>query len=660
MSRIRLLLVAGIVLLAAGWWISRPTTFSIRPTADRNVLIVTIDSLRADALGAYGGRALTPNLDRLAARGARFEFAHAHAVTALPSQASILTGRYPYDHAMRDLATYMLPSGMPTIAMLLQLKGFATGVFLGSNLFDRRSHLFAGFDVRDVSFLPTPGQDRQQRADHVVTAALNWINTQSGKWLSWVDVYDPHTPYTAPAEWADKFPSDPYLAEVSWSDHALGALFDRVDALPRSTLVVVTADHGESLGEHGEATHGLFAYESTLRVPLIVAELGGTTRSAPKGVVLASPVRHVDILPTILDAVEAPAVPELAGVSLRELIAAGPGGDQWGVRGRARDRASYFEAMGPNFDLDWAPLRGVMVGRDKFIDVPVAELYDLKADSQEARNVAASATERREVLLNTLRNFSASPARRPVVAADSGDGLQRAALTVGVLPPLRESYAETEDPKTLITVQRALDAAEALLRAQHAGEAAAAYTSIVTQRPEVVAAYRGLADSLAEDGRLPDAIAALESAVRAGITTRSVKRQLGEWLSKAGQHARAIAVLTSFGDELSDVQIALGAAYQAAGQFSDAVKVYQHLNQIDPESGIGSLNLGLLSLRDNAFDTAGDWFRSALAKNPLLPDALTGLATVLTHAGRSAEAADALAKASRLRDELSTRRRVSR
>jgi membrane-anchored protein YejM (alkaline phosphatase superfamily) len=253
------------------WMATTRVGFAIQPDPDRNILIVTIDTLRADALGAYGGRASTPNLDRLAAGGARFDFAHAHAVVTLPSHSSIFTGLYPYDHGVRDNTGYRLAPTHPTAATLLKARGFATGAFTGGFPLDRRFGLNAGFDLYDDRLAAAPeASDRERRADAVVKAALDWIGTQQANWFTWVHVYDPHTPYAAPADWAGRFPGDPYLGEVSWTDHALGALFDRLRSLPRRTLVIVTSDHGESLGEHGERTHGLFAYEAVLRVPLIV------------------------------------------------------------------------------------------------------------------------------------------------------------------------------------------------------------------------------------------------------------------------------------------------------------------------------------------------------------------------------------------------------
>src|SRR5262249_49962994 len=275
----------------------------------------------------------------LAAHGARFEFAHAHAVVTLVSHASILTGRYPYEHGIRDNTGYRLAPTQPTAATLLKSHGFATGAFIGGYPLDHQFGLGVGFDVYDDRFTTASGaeaNDRERPADAVVKSALGWIGQQQTKWFAWVHLYDPHAPYQPPPEWAAKFPSDPYLGEVSWTDAALAPLLRSLARQSRSTLIVVTGDHGESLGDHGELTHSLFAYEPTLHVPLIIAAAApGQHDATATAVVVESPVRHVDIVPTLLDAAGMPPESGLPGVSLRDAIA----------NGRAQERPSYFEAM---------------------------------------------------------------------------------------------------------------------------------------------------------------------------------------------------------------------------------------------------------------------------------------------------------------------------
>ena len=260
--------VAAVLTVAAWLWWSRATAFSLTRDAERNILLVTIDTLRGDALGSYGGRAATPNLDALAARGARFTFAHSHAVLTLPSHASILTGRYPYEHGIRDNAGFRVRDGRDVAGDPAQVTGFATGAFVSAFPLDQRYGLQAGFDEYDDRISEvgktTEVAVPERRADVTVTAALDWIGRQSGKWFGWVHVFDPHAPYAAPDDWRARYPSDAYAGEVAWTDFALGPLLSLLEQQTRPTVVIVTADHGESLGEHGEMTHGVFAYEATL------------------------------------------------------------------------------------------------------------------------------------------------------------------------------------------------------------------------------------------------------------------------------------------------------------------------------------------------------------------------------------------------------------
>src|SRR4051794_25770981 len=274
----------------------------------RNVLLITVDTLRGDALGCDGGPARTPNIDALAAGGIRFSFAHAQAVVTLPSHASILTGLYPFQHGYRENSGYRLTPGVQTLANRLKANGFSTGAFVAAFPLDARFGLTPGFDVYDGRFddvgtgaeflLP------ERPAPAVVSRAVQWIGQRDGRWFAWVHLYDPHAPYRPPPPFDREYAAQPYYGEVAAADQALAPLLAAARGGSRSTLVVLTGDHGESLGEHGELTHGLFAYESTLRVPLILTEISGTQSSQrPQkdngffagGGIADQPVRHVDI-----------------------------------------------------------------------------------------------------------------------------------------------------------------------------------------------------------------------------------------------------------------------------------------------------------------------------------------------------------------------------
>jgi arylsulfatase A-like enzyme/Tfp pilus assembly protein PilF len=645
-ARVAIVGAALVAILALGaWWGLRSPAFAIDVNADRNVLLVTIDTLRADALGSYGGRAVTPNLDRLAAHGARFTFAHAHAVVTLPSHASILTGRYPYEHGIRDNTGYRLPPTQATAATRLKAQGFATGAFIGGFPLDRRFGLGVGFDLYDdrLDSSPTPSasanerasgeDDRERRADAVVASALEWIGRQSGKWFVWVHVYDPHVTYDPPGEWKTRFPADPYLAEVSFTDAALGALFDRLSTQTRTTLAVVTADHGESLGDHGELTHGVFAYEPVLKVPLIVSEIGARVREARHiGVVVETPARHVDLLPTLLQAIGAPTDASLPGSSLRDAI----GGNG------AADRPSYFESMTPTLARGWAPLRGVLVGREKLIDLPIAELYNLSTDAAEQRNLFATRSDRTPVMMNVLKTFNVAPPGRPQrETPDTLERLRSLGYIGGASAAVREEYTDRDDPKRLIELEQTMTRAADAFRQGRPADAIGMYKSVIARRADTEDAYRKLALVYWRTGRPADAIATLEDALRNGVTQSEVRIKLGQYLAESGQPDKAIALLAGETGEDPDALVALGNAYQLADQPAAAIKTFKRLLEIDPKNGLAWENIGTSQLQTGDTAAAEASLRRAIELDKTLAGAYTALGVVLAGSNRKGEAIDA-------------------
>jgi len=628
-----LALVAALA-VAGGIWRTRQRTFTVEQRADRNVLLVTIDTLRADALSAYGGRAATPQLDRLASNGARFTFAHSHAVVTLPSHTSLLTGTYPYEHGVRDNNGYRLRPGQATLATRLEPLGFATGAFVGGFPLDQRFGLNAGFDVYDdrigeagstVDFaLP------ERRADAVVAAALGWTRAQKTKWFAWVHVFDPHAPYQAPEEFARRYPDDPYAAEVAWTDAALAPLFDSLASAPRPTLVIVTADHGESLGQHGELTHGIFAYESTLRVPLIVAEIEGGG-SVAAGVVIDTPARHVDVLPTVLEAIGAGTDARLPGRSLGPVIASRSGGD----------RPSYFEAMTANLSRGWAPLRGVIAGREKYIDLPIAELYALDTDPREDNNLSPARHDRVEVLLNTLRGFNVAPPALPgEETAAVRDRLRALGYVGGSAAAPRDRYRDEDDPKRLIDIDALLHRAGDFFQRGRPHEAAALFQEAIKKRPDTADAYRYLAFVYWQSGRPEEAIRTLEEALKHGVSHRDVRVKLGIYLAETGRADRAIGLLEGLAGDDIEALNALGIAYGQAGRAPDASRTFRRALEIDPTNGLAWQNIGTLELRAGDRGAAESSLRRALSIDDSLPGAHTTLGVVLAQTGRKADAID--------------------
>jgi len=613
----------------------RTTPPAIVQTSARNVLLITIDTLRGDALGCDGGPAHTPNIDALAAVGVRFSFAHAHAVVTLPSHASILTGLYPYQHGFRQNSGYRLTPGVQPLASRLKASGFSTGAFVSAFPLDARFGLTPGFDTYDGRFddigsgaeflLP------ERPASIAVDRAVEWIGSRKGRWFAWVHVYEPHAPYRPAAPFDREYAGNPYYGEVAAVDRALAPLLRLVrgPSAQRPTLVVLTSDHGEALGDHGEMTHGLFAYEPTLRVPLIMADVSGSPAGSGqpdrRAEVSDQLARHVDIVPTILDALALPVPPDLPGHSLRTRA----------DRDQGSARASYFEAMESMLDFGFAPLEGVLAGRDKYIHLPLPELYDLGRDRGETTNLVDRSTERARTLAAQLSDFHASrpgvpQAEAPEVAAR----LRALGYASGSAAP-KAQYTERDDPKRLVGLERLMHEAVALDEEGSLREGITRYQQILAQRPDMMAAARHLAFDYWRLGDPPAAIETMRAALRSSAPTTGARIQLGTYLSDAGQLTEALALLQAAvaAEPNLDALNALGIAYARSGRPGDALSTFTRSLEIDPGNAMTHENIGAVHLDSGRLADARQAFERALASNPASSQGHAGLAMVAIRIG---------------------------
>jgi arylsulfatase A-like enzyme/Tfp pilus assembly protein PilF len=616
----------------------------LRQIRGQNVLLITIDTLRADAPGTYGGPAATPALDRLAADGVRFDFAHAHTVMTLPSHASILTGELPFQHGLRDNSGYRLPTDARTAATMLKQAGYATAAFVAAFPLHSRFGLNTGFDVYDDRVGEENGLGDfnmpERPASSVVPLARDWIAGRAANggqpWFAWVHVFEPHAPYLPPAPFNTQYATQPYYGEVAAADAALAPLLDDVRRSDRPTLVIVTGDHGEGLGDHGEATHGIFAYESTLRVPLIIAqEDGGKSGSAvasaaartPAGEVSSVAARHIDILPTILEAVGQSVPSDLPGRSLLSRRERATG---------AAPRATYFEAMSEMLNHGWAPLAGVLVDRDKFIDLPIAERYDLANDPGERANLAGRSPDRDRVLTAALGSFKpALPGQRIEEDPEAAARLRALGYVSGTAPA-RTRYSEADDPKRLVALDSAVHRGVQAIGAGRFAEAAGIYRQVIERRPGMAVAYRHLAFIAWQQGNPAAAIEVLHRAVAQGVTDPRVHAQLGNYLTNAGQIAEGIRILEPLASSpAADAETlnALAIAYVRTNRANDARRVFERLLTVMKDSNIPLENLGALALQQGDIAGAKDYFARALALAPGSSRAHTGAGAVAFQGG---------------------------
>jgi arylsulfatase A-like enzyme/Flp pilus assembly protein TadD len=599
----------------------------------RSVLLVTIDTLRADALGAYGHEsAITPWIDRLARKGVRFDRARAHNVVTLPSHANILSGRLPLEHGVRDNSGFRFPAELPTLATLLRERGYRTGAFVSAFPLDSRFGLARGFDVYEDSFVSVDAGGafsvQERPGPETVALASDWIRRAGAEpYFCWVHLFEPHHPYRPPPGIASRV-EDPYAAEVSAADAALGPLLASLLERGASarTVVVLTSDHGESLGEHGEQTHGLFAYEGTLRVPLILWAPG---LLEPRAV--ASPARHVDVLPTILDALGVGA-PKVAGSSL--LPAA---------RGRSAEPVpSYFESLSPALNRGWAPLYGVVRGERKYVDLPVPELYDLGADPEEADNLFGTGAGEVEALRRLLGTYRARDVgiRRPGATVD--DPETRARLeALGYLShpagPLERTYSEDDDPKNLIGIDAMLHELAALHGKGDLDGAIALCREIVRRRPGMPLGVSRLSYLLRQKGDLAGAIEVLQAGLEREPDDVDLVAVLGAYLNEAGRSGEAARLLAVYAEAASpefDVLNAYGVALAGAGRPRDALDAFRRALDVDPSDAMTHVNMATVHLMGRDHERARRELQTALEINPRLARAHNGLGVIASREGR--------------------------
>ena len=666
--------VGAVVVTAAagGAWL-RIRSASVQ-TARSNVLLVTIDTLRADRLGCYGyAGASTPVLDALAARGVRFATAIAHVPLTAPSHASILTGLTPLRHGVRDNGDFVLPDRIPTLAEAFHDAGYRTAAFVSGFPLDRRFGLARGFDTYDDR-LPH-GEDRrraayvERSADQTTAAVGSWLEGGTASpWFLWVHYFDPHSPYEPPPDFAARFAGRPYDGEVAFVDAQIGVLLGLLEAkgLASRTRVLVTADHGESLGEHGEETHGVFLYESTLRVPWLMAGPGIASGRVP-----ATVARGIDVAPTLLDLAGIPPRAPMEGRSL------GPA-----LRGEAMpDQPAYAESLFARRRLGWAPLHAWRTARFKLIDAPRPELYALDMDAGEMRD---RSVEQRDVVDALRRQLRAALAARPPEAgADSGPDAGERLRALGYLAGSSAEAAtpSLRDPKDGIALVNRLERGMAEARSDPA-RAVRELTAVLAEDPRMTLARRYLALALSSAGDHAGAIREVQALDRTGGAAFEDLLLLADSLRLSGRPSEALGVLGR-AEKLQPLSpeplLARARALAALGRAPEAGEAYQRVLALVPGHaealrGLGDIalargevpaatgyyeqilavdardvgamvKLGVVRVRSGRLDDALGLFRQAVALDPGNAEGLLDLGGALAKSGRPAEAIPFLERA---------------
>jgi len=614
------------------------------PAVRPNVVLVTIDTLRADRVGCYGyAPAATPTLDGLAARGARFATAVAHVPLTAPSHASILTGRTPLGHGVRDNGAYVLPSGVRSVAEELRQAGYRTAGFVSGFPLKRRFGFDRGFETFD-DHLPRGKDARrtayvERTADATTDAALRWFDSAPAAAASrtpfflWVHYFDPHAPYEAPAEYMTGGRA-PYDGEIAFVDAQLGRLLRRIEERTpgEPTLVLVTADHGESLGEHGEDTHGIFVYDSTIRVPFLLAGPG-----VPPGVVSPTLARGIDVTPTLLDFAGVAA----KGLEGRSLLDA--------ALGRTlEDLPAYAESLHPQLQYGWAPLHSWRSARYKLIEAPRVELYDLQADAGEAHDRSAQDAARVERMRRELQHAMTASVPAAAQAVDAETAERLAALgyvgTAGGATPV----ATGRDPKDGIGLVTRLGRNGMTVARTEPLKAIAELTQLLREDPGMLVVLRTRAVAYAAAGQHANAIRDLRELEKRGALSAEDAVVLGDNLRLAGQAPEAVAVLERTSRDnptFAQPLLSLAAVLVQQRELARAAASYEKVLAIDPDNAEALRGLGDLAFIDGDIQAAGRRYGRILELDPADVAALTKLGVVKVRTGQPQQAITLLQKA---------------
>ena len=623
-----------------------------------NIILITLDTTRADRMGFLGSkRGLTPNLDSLAQQAAAFSRAYSQVPLTTPSHATILTGTYPQFNHVSDLGS-PLGKDLPYLPDILRQHGYRTAAFVGSEVLDPKSAAAPGFDrgfeTYDAPFhIRGQGEDRyhsvERRGMAVVDSASAWLEQHpQGPFFLWLHFYDPHDPYDPPPPFKAQYAASPYDGEIAYVDFAVGKLLTtlRSRGLYDQSLIVVVADHGEAFGEHGEWSHGLFLYDETIHVPLLIKlPSAGSGRR-----LIESRVGLVDITPTLLQEVGIAAPSAMQGQSLLELVKAKS-------NAAAQDRPEYAETDYPYRAFGWSSLRAWRAGKYLYIDAPQRELYDQPQDPEAAHNLANSAPSVTDTMTSQLDEFrhKTSRAGRAEVALTPRQAEQLQALgyvSSGSSKPESEEKQRGADPKDKVQIANSLH--QGLLEADEGNyrEAIPLFEQILKADPKVALANLQLGRAWNGLGEYDKAMPWLQKAVE--LTPDSVEAhyelgaalgEMGDWVGSAKQLEAAVAQ-----DPGSDeMHFYLGSAYEEIDRIGDAVKQYQAALDINPDNFRANLLLGrLLAVQDRPKE-AEPLLQKAVKLDPQSADAHKFLGNVYTVLGDEEKARRELAEAQRLK-----------
>jgi choline-sulfatase len=636
-----------------------------RASTTPNVVLITLDTVRADRMGFLGSQlGLTPHLDALARQSVVFTRAYSQVPITTASHATILTGTYPQFHKVSDFGI-PLAQDLPYAPSILKNRGYRTAAFVGSLVLDPNTRSAPGFDRGFDTFDAGYHRRRQdesryqaieRRGGEVIARALAWLNQHPrGPFFIWVHLYDAHDPYDPPEPYKSKYASAPYDGEIAYVDSVVGKFVSqlRVRGLYNDELIAVMADHGEALGEHGEATHGIFLYDETIRVPLLFKL--PKERSAGKRI--ENRAQLVDVLPTILQTAGIAIPPQVQGQSLLTVMKPPPGNEA-AAQAPLPDRPAYSESDYPHRTFGWSSLHALRTGKYLFIDAPRKELYDQSTDPKSEHNLSAASVAVTNTLgsqLETFRQRTSSAGEAPTVAADPGLQEKLAALgyvsdsTSSPMLGIKDSGA---DPKDKVEVVNLLHQAEMLKEDMRFDEAVPLLERVITLEPHLPIAFLQLGTALTSLKQYERVLPVLRKAVEMRPDLIIPRYQLASALFETGDFAASaveLETVVSRSPGWGEARFLLATTYARMDRIPDAIKEYQKVIEVMPHHYAAHLLLGrALSLTGDQAAALSELTKAA-SLQPESPEPHRFLADAYTQLGRTADAEREQAKANRLK-----------
>jgi len=614
-----------------------------------NVILITLDTLRADHLACYGySDVRTPNLDSLARRGVLFEQAATNSPLTLPAHCSILTGMYPTYHGVRINGNTALNEEQTTIAEVLSAQDYQCGAFIGAFVLDGRWGLKQGFQHYDDHFDLKKYKHIdlgavQRPGNEVIDAALVWLEEQkSTPFFAWIHLYDPHTPYEPPepylSEYGPRGLAGLYDGEIAFMDEQIGRCLSWLEdnGLDESTILILVGDHGEGLGSHGEGTHGYFIYDYAIHVPLIIV----TPFEVLRGVRVSSQVRVVDIFPTLMEIAAVTPPAETHGRSLLPLMFRPQ---------KEEDGFAYAESMSPNLQFGWSSIHSLRTTQYKYIDTPKAELYDLTRDPGEHTNLLRQYPDIAREMKDTLDRLMEETSRgapTPQAANLDKETIEKLSALGYIGAPVATKKASGEagplaDPKDKFPVFQAITAAGAMVLEQKYSEAVVKLESALQEEPMIPQALLVLSTCYVELGRTEEAKAKLDLLLKENPENVPALISMANILLEERKDEDVIALCKQalFVDERSSqAQMLIGEIYLGQLKYSEALPYLEKGVEIQPKVTRSRLTLGACLLGFKQYEKAEKELKQVIQEAPKYPLALFNLGLLYEETGRLEEA----------------------